>query len=401
MSVPAPPTTGPIDVLFWVQHLLGIGHLTRAATLVRAMRRAGLGVTLVSGGLPVAGLDLEGAELLQLEPVQCADIDFKRLLDSAGRPVDETFQAARRAALLAAFAARRPRILMFEMFPFGRRQMRFEVLPLLAAAKVMRPRPWIVGSVRDILVRPPKPERLTEMLGWAADFDRVLVHGDPAVVPFERTFPQRDALGDRVVETGYVVEPVPREAATGGGGAGEIVVSTGGGRVGERLLEIALDAAGRLAATPGGSPPWRLLVGQHLPEARFAALVRAAGPGVIVERARPDFRHLLAHAALSISQGGYNTVLEVLAAGCRALVVPYAGGLETEQSLRCRLLAARGLLGVLDEATLDVPTLVAAVQQSLATPRVAAALLPRMDGAERTVRLLNDLLAHPDGRNCP
>ena len=333
-------------VFFWVQHLLGIGHLTRAATLVRAMRRAGLEVTLVSGGLPVAGLQLEAAAFVQLEPVQSDGIDFKVLLDAEGRPIDEAFRERRRTALLDAFARAAPAIVVLEMFPFGRRQMRFELLPLLEAVEASRPRPALVGSVRDILVRPPKPERLAEMLGWAEQFDLLLAHGDPELVPFERTFPDRQLLGDRLVETGYVVEPAP-PVPPGGDGAGEIVVSTGGGRVGERLLATALGASAALS----GQAPWRLLVGQHLPEDRFRALVYAAGPHVVVERARPDFRALLARATLSISQGGYNTVMEVLAAGCRAVVVPYAGGLETEQTLRCELLAERGLFTVLDEAS--------------------------------------------------
>ena len=38
-------------VFFWVQHLLGIGHLQRTATLARAFRRAGMTVTVVSGAL--------------------------------------------------------------------------------------------------------------------------------------------------------------------------------------------------------------------------------------------------------------------------------------------------------------------------------------------------------------
>ena len=384
MTVPAAPG----GVFFWVQHLLGIGHLTRAATLVRAMRRAGLEVTLVSGGLPVAGLALEGAAFVQLEPVQSDGIDFKVLLDAEGRPIDDAFKARRRDALLAALARAAPRVVVLEMFPFGRRQMRFELLPLLEAVEVLRPRPALVGSVRDILVRPPKPERLEEMLGWAARFDLLLAHGDPDFVPFARTFPERHRLGDRLVETGYVVEPAP-PVPPGGDGAGEIVVSTGGGRVGERLSAIALGAA---AALPEG-PPWRLLVGQHLPEDRFRALVYATGPRVTVERARPDFRALLARATLSVSQGGYNTVMEVLAAGCRAVVVPYAGGLESEQTLRCELLAERGLFTVLDEASLSVATLVAAVQQELTAAPQPAGRRPRMDGAIQSVRLLRQLTA--------
>ena len=63
-------------VLFYVQHLQGVGHLYRAARITRAMTVAGLTVDLVSGGRPVPGLDAGGAVLHQLAPVQCPDGDF-------------------------------------------------------------------------------------------------------------------------------------------------------------------------------------------------------------------------------------------------------------------------------------------------------------------------------------
>ncbi|MDP1753535.1 MAG: glycosyl transferase, partial [Reyranella sp.] len=48
-------------VFFYVQHLLGIGHLRRAATLARTMAAGGFDVLLVSGGAPIDGLALGGA----------------------------------------------------------------------------------------------------------------------------------------------------------------------------------------------------------------------------------------------------------------------------------------------------------------------------------------------------
>ena len=57
---------------------------------------------------------------------------------------------------------------------------------------------------------------------------------------------------------------------------------------------------------------WRFLTGPNLPEVDYALLAAAAGPGTIVERFRPDFSARLANAALSISQAGYNTVMDIL-----------------------------------------------------------------------------------------
>jgi predicted glycosyltransferase len=46
--------------------------------------------------------------------------------------------------------------------------------------------------------------------------------------------------------------------------------------------------------------------------------------------------------------------------------VPYAGGLETEQTLRAELLAERGLITVLPEGSLTPESLIAAMDQALA-----------------------------------
>ena len=48
-------------VFLYVQHLLGIGHLQRAARLAKAMAAGGIDVDVVSGGMAVPFLDTGGA----------------------------------------------------------------------------------------------------------------------------------------------------------------------------------------------------------------------------------------------------------------------------------------------------------------------------------------------------
>ncbi len=83
-------------------------------------------------------------------------------------------------------------------------------------------------------------------------------------------------------------------------------------------------------------------------------------------------------------------MVEVLAAGCRAVVVPYAEAGETEQTLRPDLLARRGLLHPLPAGELDPPGLARLVARVLAGP-ARAGPSPRMDGAEVTARSLRRL----------
>ena len=55
---------------------------------------------------------------------------------------------------------------------------------------------------------------------------------------------------------------------------------------------------------------------------------------------------------VSVSQAGYNTVMETLQAGARAVLVPFAAGSEEEQTIRAQLLAERGLVHVVEESAL-------------------------------------------------
>lgn len=392
------PMTGSMSgprLLFWVQHLLGIGHLRRTVTLSRALAAEGFAVTIVSGGLELPGLDPGGAAFVQLPPARAVDVFFKDLRAADGAPIDDGWRAGRRARLLSLFARLRPDILVTELFPFGRRQFRFELLPLLEAAQAARPRPLIACSVRDILVQPPKEERRVEMLETARRFyDLILVHGDPSLVAFDETFPPVAAIADRIRYTGYVVDRAAGAAPGAAPGAAEVIVSAGGGAVSEPLLRAVFAAR---PLTPLADAPWRLLVGHNLPESVLDDLRGAAPAGVAVERARPDFPALLRNALLSVSQAGYNTVMEVLDAGCRAVVVPYAGGLETEQTLRAERLAARGVLEILPEEALSPQALAASISRALARPPQRLAALDT-GGTAATARLLRAALNAHWGR---
>ena len=380
------------NVFFWVQHLLGIGHLKRTATLARAFRRAGMTVTVVSGGHEVPGLDLGGAKLVQLPPVRAADKHFKILVDDAGMEIDDAFRANRSELLLAAYHAAAPDVVITELFPFGRRQLRGELTTLLDAAKAQSRPPLIVSSVRDILVEPPKPERVAEMLERVETYyDRVMIHGDPTLIPFDETFAHADRIADRVAYTGYVVD-MPQKTA-GGPGTDEVIVSAGGGAVSEELFRAAMAAR---PLTRLADRTWRILAGHALADDVFASIVAAAPDGVAVERARADFPSLMANCILSISQGGYNTVMEMMTAGTRGVIVPYAGGLETEQTLRARLLKNRSGIRTIPEDMLNPAALATAVDAALDAPPPDASGLDT-GGADKGAALITAWLAVREG----
>ncbi|MFC2250685.1 glycosyltransferase [Labrys portucalensis] len=367
------------SVLILVTHLLGVGHLARAAALARGLVAAGHRVTLVSGGRPAPLIRVEGASFVQLPPVHCVGVDFRTLLGSDGREIGEDVRQARIDAILAALASADPDVVVTETYPFGRRQLATEFRTLVEAARNRARSVAILASIRDILNPPAKPSRAEEAEAVLARFyDGVLVHGDAVVTPLSASWPTSPGLERILTYTGYIADTAtPVEAAS----SGEILVSGGGSAASLPLYRAAIQAAA-LADTP---THWRLLVGHGVAAADFEALMASAGPQVTVERARPDFPALLAGAAASVSQAGYNTMIDLALAGMPAVVVPFEQGKEAEQRLRAECFHALGLAGIVREADLSGPTLAAAVETALARPPGEAPVLA-LDGIAGSVR---------------
>lgn len=370
-------------VFFYVQHLLGIGHLARASRIAEALAEDGFDVTVVTGGTPVAGFPGPHVNHIALPTIVAGNAGFKGLVDETGKPVDEAFEARRRDMLLNAFHDCAPDIVVIEAFPFGRRQVRFELLPLLAEIRSMEPRPRLVTSLRDILQERTKRGRDEETVALVkAYFDRVLVHGDPAFARLDETFPLAAEVADKITYTGLVAPPPPPPVTE----RFDIVVSAGGGAVGSDLIRAALETARNLSHYQ-----WCLVTGPNLPQGDFDALAADAPQNVKLFRFRQDFAGLLSGARLSVSQAGYNTVCDILRAGCRSLLIPFTAGGETEQSVRAARLERLGLALVLPEPQLNAGRMEHMVQQALASPAGAIPTLD-LDGARRTAEILRTLV---------
>jgi len=350
-----------VSVFFHVQWLLGIGHLQRSLRIAEALVREGAEVTLALGGPATPGVAIDPAiRRVQLPPVKALDAGFA-LVDERGEAICDEFRAVRRARLLAAFAEVRPDVVVIEGFPFARRAFAFELDPLVAAARAAGTR--VVCSVRDVIVMRDDPKRHRAAIERVrGGFDTVLVHGDPDFIPFSASFPPAGEIADRIVYTGYVVEPEPPDSNAP---RGEVVVSAGGGKAGAALMRAALEArrAGCLADLP-----WRLLTGMNAAEAEFGQLCAEAPEGVAVERFRADFPALLRRCRVSVSQCGYNTALDIVAARAPAVLVPFSAGNETEQLTRAEHLAARGAAVLVREDELSPARLGAAIETAASRP---------------------------------
>ncbi|WP_139108250.1 MULTISPECIES: glycosyltransferase [unclassified Ensifer] len=371
---------GARRIFFYVQHLLGIGHLARASRIASALAARGFDVTVVTGGNPVPGFPGPDVKHVALPPVLAGDKGFSGLADSEGIPVSDAFKERRRDLLIEAFEACDPDIVIFEAFPFGRRQMRFELMPLLEVIEKKKPRPLVAASLRDILQERTKPGRAEETLDVVkAHFDLVLVHGDPAFARLEETYPYAAEIEGKIAYTGLVAGTAPEPPAE----RFDVLVSAGGGAVGKELIGAALQAAELLPQ----ELQWCLVTGPNLPQDDYDAFAAAAAGSVQLFRFRKDFASLLSGARLSVSQAGYNTVCDIFRAGCASLLIPFVAGGETEQSTRAARLEKLGLAGVLPEAEVTPERLARDVSAMLARPRPSVPPLD-LNGAIKTAEIL-------------
>jgi predicted glycosyltransferase len=379
-------------LLFYCQHSLGMGHLVRSLALAGALAER-FRVVLLNGGKLPQGLAVpRGVEVVNLPPL---GLDHAgRLVSRDGRRTAERAKELRRTLIMESYRRLRPRAVLVELFPFGRKKFADELLPLLEAARGESPRrPLVCCSLRDILVgQRAEQQKHDARAAETANryFDAVLVHSDPAFARLEETLGSYRQLAVPVHYTGFVLPAQEPSMDTTTKGERQVLVSAGGGIVGETLFRAAVAAYPLLRESDGVT--LKIVAGPFLPEEAWRSLRESArrSPGLCVQRFVPDLCAEMRRSAASVSQCGYNTALDVLRAGVPALVVPYAEGGEDEQLKRARRLENLGALRVAEQHELDAPRLARELRELLAFRPRRSGL--DMQGARNSARVIESLL---------
>ena len=164
-----------------------------------------------------------------------------------------------------------------------------------------------------------------------------------------------------------------------------MLVSQSGGNVGRELLQAAIGAAALLPDLH-----FLLACGWRTPAAEIEALRQSVRSGnVEIVPFLAEFQQQLMRSAVSISLGGDNTLLDVLAARTPALAYPYQG--NSEQGFRIRKFAEKGLLDELRGEDLAAERLKAKIELALHTPYPTRAVA--VDGARVTAERIRAVLA--------
>ena len=357
-----------MKIIYYCQHIWGVGHFFRTLEICKAL--ADNDVILVTGGPEVATVLPEHVRSFKL-PGLMTDRNYDGLFPTdAGRTLEDV-RRDRKQKLFELFEAVRPDLFIVELYPFGRKAFRFELDPVLdeirsgsfQATKV-------ICSLRDILVEKDDPisyeTRVVDTLNRY--FDALLIHADPGLIKLDRTFSRMGDLQIPVVYTGYISPEPPlasrmelRRQLGIDPDAVLIVASAGGGKAGIVLLDPLVKSLEHL--NPAPPVHLRVFTGPFMPEEEFESLAHRNNSNVKVRRFTSRFLQYLSAADLSVSMGGYNTCMNILATGVSALIWPYPG--DHEQVLRAAGLADLGTAAVVREKDLQPKLMAGLIQQQL------------------------------------
>ena len=368
-------------LIFYSQHLVGVGHHFRNRQIIRALV-GDYDVHFVDGGRRVPGTTFpKSVQTHPLIPV------FKDL--TSGCLTSETIYdiqtvlKARKQVLNGVIARVCPDIFMIEYFPFARWELAGELLSAICEAQSVNPDVRIICSLRDVPRRTQDAHRIYSILNH--HFNALLIHADPQLTRLEDHFSHTGKIHIPIHYTGYVVEPL-----NGVGRAfqkqNSILVSAGGGADGYALIKPCIKAWQHLSQR--GIVKDRKMViftGPFMPQAQYAVLERRCNGGPFqIARFTPHFLQWMQSADLSISRAGYNTCMNILETCTRAILVP--GSLVSDQKFRAKRMAALGLAECIAGDRLNPFCLAESIQHGMAKEPLHHNI--SLNGAEETRRYL-------------
>ena len=122
---------------------------------------------------------------------------------------------------------------------------------------------------------------------------------------------------------------------------------------------------------------------------------RARGLPARVSMSVSDTLSYIEAADLTIAMAGYNTTMEILHSGKRAILIPRRGP-SAEQRMRAQLFADHGWVEMIDPDCLDIANVAEHVCDALDRgPRMNAQQPPDMAGLNSAADTLLDLIAQP------
>src|SRR6266704_506581 len=385
-------------LLLYAQDHKGLGHITRTLTIARHLLAAHPdAVAYVATESPITRDFVlpERCDYIKL-PTRLTP---RRASPTPGDSADDARFRRLRAELLRDVAlGLAPDLVLVDHEPLGHKG---EFSDGLSALKAQSPGTKFVFGLRDIMDDIGRIRGQWRELGvydaLEQLYDGIAVYGQPDLFDVADAYAIPESVRPKLHYCGYVVRDLPTADATvvrrryGLPEQGPLLAaSVGSGSDGYPVLDAACTAVERLRQIFPDLVAV-LVTGPFMPAGERTLLEARATPACrVVPEA--DTLELMAAADAILGMGGYNSVIEALAAARPLVIVPRATH-KVEQQIRAETLAARGLARWVHPKDLGGPGLVEALRWAIGCDRRAHAervreVIPAFDGATRLVAYL-------------
>jgi len=375
-----------------------MGHLVRSTEIVRSLVKY-FQVYFICGGPEIAGFEIPPqVKLIRLPALWLEDGKFR--VNDRDKSVEEV-KEIRKSLLISEFNRIKPDCLITEFFPFGRHKLFFELIPLVEYIKTASPDTKIVCSLRDVIGKestPEEEETICDLMNRY--FDLLLFHSDARFLKFSESFSRYRDIKSEIIHTGFVTQSVTanfRSYRLWGEANPEtvkILVSVGGGRIGYELLETVIAASQILSKKIPHII--KIFTGPFMPDAKAKQLKQFAvhQDNIHIETYTLQLPAYMQTADISLSLSGYNTTMNILSTGVRAIVVPIGHEQQDkEQLVRTQKLQNLGIVDYIPPQDLEASHLVDRIISCL-NKNIVLDDSHKFDlhGAEKTAIFLHDFL---------
>lgn len=357
-----------MKILMYSHDSFGLGHLRRTLALAEALiEKEPANNVLILTGSTISGAYRmsKGIDLVKLpSAIKVGEGKYEpsRLSVDAGRLI-----RLRSRLILGAAQAFEPDAFVVDKAPLG---MKGEVKATLEYLLEERPETLTVLGLRDVMDEPAdvcqswRKSRMQDAI--ERFYDRILVYGPREIYDPLPEYGLSPETLSRSSYVGYVGKARSRGSApTAPFEPGYALVTAGGGGDGYLLLESYLEGL-KLSEPEFDS---LVVTGPLMEEEdrlRLEQLAKGTRSRIIEFHA--DMEALIEDAGPVVAMGGYNTTIELLAAGKTAIIVPRIEP-RIEQLIRAERLQALGLLDMIHPQDLTPSRLRSKVEEIMARRR--------------------------------
>lgn len=377
-------------MMMYSQDGFGLGHMRRTTSIANQIVRTSADAAILTMADSRLGQFFETSanhDYLKLPSILKAGPGDWRAV-SLPMPF-EAVSAMRRELIRSAVLSYQPHVLLVDHMPHGAMG---ELIPTLAALRASGANTRIVLGLRDILDSPEIVRRRWQVEG-AYDaieryYDTVLVYGKQDVFDLAEQYGFSASVRERMHYTGYVCTPQTarytararaKYLSSSDTQTKLVVAMAGGGADAYPMMRALIEALPAINARQ--KVYLALIAGPFMPpEQRRDLEARTRGLPARVSISVNDTLSYIEAADLTIGMAGYNTTMEILRSGKRAILIPRRGP-SAEQRMRTRLFTERGWVEMIDPDDLNHDNVVAAVCGALDRgPRMDAPTRPDING---------------------